>query len=111
MVTLTNVGTVYDGIGASKGLGLGIVNFTGALQVRFVLSVSKVGTGTQSWQLWNQTDGTEIGVIADAAAAAERTLDATFNVALTGEKIVRVRCKSTVGADDPILFGAAILVK
>lgn len=111
MVTLTNVGSAYDSIGASKGLGLGIVNFTGATQVRFVLSVSKVGTGTQSWQLWNQTDRTQIGVIDDAGAAGDKFLDQTFAVNLIGEKIVRVRAKSTVAADDPILYGAAILTK
>ena len=111
MVTLTNVGSAYDAIMASQGLGWGVVDFTGVTQVRMALRVQKIGTGTQSWQLWNQTDGTQIGVIDDAGAAGIKTLDQTFNVALTGEKIVRIRCKSTVATDDPIYLCGAILAK
>ena len=111
MVTLTNVNTTYDANMASQGLGWGIIDFTGVTQVRMALRVQKIGTGTQSWQLWNETNGAEIGVINDAGAAGIKTLDATFNVALTGEKIVRIRCKSTVGTDDPIYLCGAILAK
>jgi hypothetical protein len=112
MPTLTNVGTAYDGIAASKELGLQRIDFTGATQVVFDVLVNKIGTGTQSWQLWNVTDSAQIGVIDDAAAAGDnRLLTATFNVALTGEKIVRVRAKSTVAADDPIYYGASVLLK
>lgn len=111
MVTLTNVGSAYDSIAASKGLGMQRVDFTGATQVIFDVLVNKVGTGTQSWQLWNSTDATQIGVIDDAAAAADnRFLTATFNVNLSGAKIVRVRAKSTVAADDPVFYGASVLV-
>ena len=111
MDTLTNVGTTYDAIAASKGLGLIRVDFTGVTQVQFDLFVNKIGTGTQSWQLWNATDAAEIGVINDAGVSGDKTLTATFNVALTGSKLLRVRAKSTVAADDPILYGASILVK
>ena len=112
MVTLTNVGAAYDAIAASRGLGLQRVDFTGATQVVFDLMVNKVGTGTQSWQLWNVTDGTEIGVIADAAAAGDnRMLTATFTVNLTGEKLVRVRAKSTVASDDPVYYSGSVLLR
>lgn len=111
MVTLTNVGTTYDAISVSKGLGCGLIDFTGVTTVRMDLKVSKVGTGTQSWQLWNDTDGTQIGVIDDAGAAGDKTLSQTFNVALSGVKLCRIRCKSTVSADDPILYGGSILAK
>lgn len=112
MVTLTNVGSAYDSIAASKGLGMQRINFTGATQVMFDVLVNKVGTGTQSWQLWNMTDGAQIGVIDDAAAAGDnRLLSATFNVNLTGEKLVRVRAKSTVAADDPVFYGCSVLLK
>lgn len=109
MVTLTNVGSAYDAIAASRGLGIGLVNFTGVTQVVFRVKVTKVGTGTQSWQLWNETDATQIGVIDDAGAASTKDLEATFSVSLTGVKSVRVRAKSTVGTDDPVFLGAAIL--
>ena len=111
MVTLTNVGTTYDAIGASKGLGMGLFDFTGATQVIFWVKYNKVAAGasTLSWQLWNETDGTEIGVITDATAAGDnKDQQATFNVALSGVKKVRVRAKSTVAADDPVFYGAAL---
>ena len=110
MVTLTNVGTSYDAIDASMGLGLGYFNLTGVTSIDFLVKVKKVGMGTQSWQLWNETDGAELGVINDAAAAgATKNLTATFAVAgLTGRKLLRIRAKSTVATDDPLFMGGAV---
>ena len=109
MVTLTNVGSTYDAVSVAKGLGLGLIDFTGITLIRLVLFVNKVGTGTQSWQLWNVTDSSEIGVINDTGSSGDKQLDQTFSVALTGVKLVRIRAKSTVAADDPIFYGAAVL--
>lgn len=111
MVTLTNYGSVYDAIPASKGLGLFRVNFTGLTQIVLDVFVNKIGTGVQSWQLWNLTDGTQIGVIDDAGVAGDKYLTATFNVALTGEKLVRLRAKSTVAADDPVFYDFSVYGK
>ena len=110
MITLTNVGTNYDTISAAKGLGLGLIDFTGVTTITLSIFANKVGSGTQSWQLWNVTDGTEIGAIADSGAAGEKTLSQAFAVALTGVKTVRIRVKSTVSGDDPIFYGGAVLV-
>lgn len=111
MVTLTNVGTTYDAISASQGLGLLRVDFTGVTQVKLDVRVNKVGTGTQSWQLWNETDSTAVGVIDDAGAGGVKTLSAAFAVGLSGEKLLRIRAKSTNGADDPIFLGASVMVR
>ena len=111
VVTLTNVGSTYDAIPASQGLGMARVDFTGATTVKLDLKVQKIGTGTQSWQLWNETDGSQIGVIDDSGAATVKTLSGTFAVNLTGEKLVRIRAKSTVAADDPVLLGSSMFVK
>jgi hypothetical protein len=109
MVTLTNVGTAYDAIDASQGLGLGYFNFTGVTSVDFLVKHRKVGTGTQSYQLWNETDAAEIGVLSDAGSAGTRNLTGTFAVSgLVGRKLLRVRAKSTTGTDDPIFMGAAV---
>jgi hypothetical protein len=112
VITITNVGAAYDAIPASQGLGIILVDFTGVTQVKFAVRVQKIGTGTQSWQLWSDTDNAAIGVIDDAGAAGVKTLGpVTFNVALTGEKMLRVRAKSTVAGDDPIFMGCTILTK
>jgi hypothetical protein len=111
MVTLTNIGTAYDGTPASKGLGAGDFDLTGATSILFRVRVNKIGTGTQSWQLWNDTDASEIGVINDAAAAGDsKNLSVSIPISLTGIKTLRVRGKSTVAADDPVFYWASILV-
>ena len=94
---------------ASRGLKVGLLNFTGLVQVILLVRVNKVGTGTQSWQLWNETDGAEIGVITDAGAAGVKSLQSTFAVSLTGIKQCRVRAKSTTAADDPVFYDADVL--
>ena len=110
MITLTNVGSSYDAIAAARGLGLQDVNMTGVTQIVFRVRVNKLGTGTQSWQLWNETDGSEIARIDDASVAGDnKNLVTTVNVNLTGIKTLRVRAKSTVATDDPIFYGASIL--
>ena len=109
MVTLTNVGTIYDAIAASQGLGLGYYDYTGKTQAMFLVKVQKIGTGTQSWQLWNETDAVEVGVINDAAAAGSpKNLAATFSINGTGIKVLRIRAKSTVTGDDPIFLRGAV---
>jgi hypothetical protein len=109
-VTLTNVGTSYDAINASKGLGLAVIDFTNVQSLEFSVFVNKVGTGTVSWQLWNVTDNNQIAVIDDAGASGDKLLSTTISPGLTGVKTVRVRAKSTVGADDPIYYGAYVRV-
>lgn len=108
-VTLTNVGAAYDSIGASKGLGFVRVDMTNVTSILFVVRVNKVGTGTQDWQLWNETDGTQVGVISDAGAAGDKELSTTISgLNLSGVKQLRVRAKSSVAADDPVYYGASI---
>lgn len=111
MVNLTNVGTAYDAIAASKGLGFQEIDFTGVTSLTFRCRWNKVGTGTLSWQLWNETDSTELARIDDAAAAGDNKTNAvTVTPGLTGIKIVRVRAKSTVAADDPVYYGSSVRV-
>jgi hypothetical protein len=114
VITLTNVGTAYDTIPASKGLGCGLIDFTGVAQVTLAVKANKVGTGTQSWQLWNETDGAQIGVINDPGPTGDKTLQQTFDVSgagLTGLKLCRIRCKSTVAGDDPVYYGGTVLAR
>jgi len=110
MAVLTNVGANYDSITASKELGIAQMDFTGATHVTFTIFVNKVGTGTQSWQLWNVTDGAQIAVLTDAGAVGDKLLTTTVSVALTGVKTVRVRARSTVAGDDPWFYGASALL-
>lgn len=109
LVTLTNVGASYDTIAAARGLGCAYVDMTNVMSIDFRVMCNKVGTGTQDWQLWNETDAAEVGVISDAGAAGNKTLSTTFSgLALTGKKLLRVRARSSTAADDPVYYGSCI---
>jgi hypothetical protein len=105
---LTNVGASYDAIAQSRGLGVAEVDFTGVASITFGVRVNKVGTGTQSWQLWNETDSSQVAVITDSAAAGDnKNLTVVVNSGLpTGVKRCRVRAQSSTAADDPVFYGA-----
>lgn len=110
MVTLTNVGTAYDTIAASKGLGIQDVDFTGVTQVVFRARWNKIGSGVLSWQLWDETDGTEVARLDDAIAGDNKTASIIAGVSKTGIHTLRVRAKSTVAGDDPVFYGASVLL-
>lgn len=104
---LTNIGTVY------RVLGFADLDFTNVTAIDYRARWNKIGTGTQSWRLWNATDGVELAVFNDAAVAADNRTNATTIAvaALTGMKEIQVLGKSTVGADDPIFYGASLVLR
>jgi hypothetical protein len=113
-VALTNVGASYDAIAQSKGLGWCRLQLAGITGIEFRVRHNKVGTGTITYQLWNETDGSEVTLVDDAGAAGERELSVTrtFDPALSaGVKAMRVRAKSTVSTDDPVYYGASVLIR
>jgi len=111
---LTNVGTSYDTIPVAKGLGFLRIEGAGITGCEFTVRYNKVGVGTLSWQLWNETAGAEIAVIDDASAAGdnkENTATVTLATPLSpGLRIVRIRCKSTTATDDPVYYGASLRI-
>lgn len=108
---LTSVGTAYDAIAPAKGLGLALIDFTGCTKIEFRVFSNKVGSGTQSWQLWDVTGAVQVGVIGDAGAAGDKVLALILTAGLpTGLKLVRVRAKSTTAADAPVYYGSTLHV-
>lgn len=107
MVTLTNVGSAYDATEASNGLGFADVDLTNVVAIRATIRVNRIGTGTISWQLWNETDRQQIGVITDAVNG-RKYLTATWPVAIAGVKRLRWRCLSSVATDDPVFLGSSV---
>lgn len=113
-VTLTNIGTTYDGIALSQGLGSAIVQTAGITSIIFGVRVNKVGAGTQSWQLWDDTDSIEVGVIDDAGATGVKNLNTTINFGSplgASIKVMRIRAKSTTANDDPVYMGASASIR
>ena len=108
-VAVTNVGTSYDAVNLSKGLGMALIDFSHINTIYWQVFVNKIGTGTQSWQLYNVTDAAELGVIDDAGTTGDKTLSLTITTGIpSGEKLMRIRAKSTVGSDDPVYYGGTI---
>ena len=113
-ITLTNVGATYDAVAPGNGLGFFRIQTAGISSMEFSVYVNKIGTGTQSWQLWNVTDAAETTVINDTGAAGLKVLTTTHNfVPALGAsvKTMRVRVKSTTAADDPIFYGGCVRVR
>jgi hypothetical protein len=111
-VVLTNVGAAYDTIAQARGLGTAEIDFTGCTRIDFGVRVNKVGTGTQNWQLWNETDSAQLVLIQDAAAAGDNKNLTNFITSglPTGVKRVRVRALSSVAADDPVYYSGWVRV-
>lgn len=120
MITLTNVGTAYDTAScpASETLGFGQRDFRGFNRLTFAVRHNKIGSGTVSYQLWafdlnasgQEINGEEITVLNDAGAAGKRYLQTTITISRTDVKFLRVRVKSTNGADDPVYHGGSVLL-
>jgi hypothetical protein len=111
---LTNVGAAYDTDVAAQNLGFAHVEASGVTQIIFAVRVNKVGVGTQSWQLWNETDALEAAVIDDAGATGLKYLSVTKNFVTpldAGMKILRIRAKSTTANDDPVYYGATLSIR
>lgn len=112
---LTNVGAAYDTLAAAKGLGTVLLECGGITAFTFGVFYNKVGSGTLSWQLWDQTNSVEVTRIDDSAAAADNKLGSiTVNLGAPlpiGSRVLRVRVKSTTAADDPVFYGASIQIR
>lgn len=120
-VTLTNVGANYDTTLDSQSLPFVYLQVAGVTQINIELRVRKVGTGTQDWQLWDDTTPIEAigpgtltsGSLSDAAGAGDHTLTASRVFAsplAPSVRKLRLRAKSSTAADDPIFLNAALLI-
>lgn len=110
---VTNIGAAADAVALSKGFGLALVDMTGIDTIEMRVYYNKVTASTYSWQLWNVTDGAQIGVIADTGAInADKIASGQFTgVNLTGLKLLRLRGWSSAAADDPVFYGATALLR
>lgn len=113
-VTLTNVGTVYDTTGQSKGLGFTALNVDGITQVTLRVRYNKIGTGVLRWQLFNETNAQELGFVDDAVSGDNKSVDIVVTPGSPlsgGTKLLRPRVQSTVATDDPVYYGSCLFVR
>jgi hypothetical protein len=107
-VTLTNIGTAFRPLGMLRLQAAGITGF------EFSVLVNKVGSGTQSWRLFDRTNNQQITVFDDTGAAGERLLGpvtAAVGPLAAGMRTLQVDGRSSVAADDPIFGGASLVIR
>ncbi len=110
---LTNIGAAADAIAITKGLGVAYIDMTGIDTIELRVYYNKITANQFNWQLWNQTDAAQIGVINDTGAiSADKIASGTFTgIALTGLKVVRLRAWGATATDDPVFYGASALCR
>lgn len=108
---LTNVGTAYDAVAVSSGMGIAYVDFTGVAAIDWYISITKAGTSNHTYQLFNVTDTAELGTIVHTTTGTA-VLSTTISSGIpTGKKLVRIRAKAVTGTDDPVWNGGTILLR
>jgi hypothetical protein len=111
---LTNIGTAYDTIQATKSLGYVRLETFGITGLELNLRYNQLSAGQLDWQLWNETDVAQIGVLSTSGVGDNKNQTQTFTPATSpmgvGLKILRVRCKSAATADDAFYYGGNIRI-
>lgn len=111
----TNIGATFDATGPAKGLGFVRLEGRGITGLEWTIRWNKVGTGTLSWQLWDDTTGAEVALHEDTAAAGDNRQQVVAVVPpaplAAGLHTLRVRGRSTVATDDPVYYGSALRVR
>jgi hypothetical protein len=112
--TKTNIGSSFINVYTGNAGEGQLVDFFGMKEYRLVVSVNKVGTGTQDAGIMDVTNAANVVSVADAGAAGEHTLDSGW-IALaawmTGQVIVKPVAKSSVAADDPVYRQFALYLR
>ena len=115
-VAKTNIGTTYvDVLVGANGIR-SLVDWTGALEFRVILSVNIIGTGQLGVRLVRDSDTAVIVENANVGAAGERELDTGWQAIPAiligaGQMLVRLQTKSTVVTDDPVFRRCLVLVR
>jgi hypothetical protein len=109
---LANLGATYDATAPTRGLGWVQIEGLGVTGIELRVKYNKIGTGTLSFQLWDETTSAELCVINDAAAAGDNKEGVQGYVGglTAGLHKLRVRAKSTVSTDDPVYYGSCLRV-
>lgn len=114
-VVCTNIGATFDSSGPAKGLGFARIDGRGVTGLEWAVRWNKVGTGTLSWQLWDDTEASQVALVSDAAAAGDNRQQVETVTPPApmpaGLHTLRVRGRSTVAADDPVYYGSALRIR
>lgn len=93
-----------------------VIDFGGATQFRIIFEFDRVGTGTQQVRWVDKADNTNVlwepaGFTVDQDGTDSGWLDlpAAFSGSVT--KTIEMQARSTVGSDDPVLYGFRIYLK
>jgi hypothetical protein len=101
------VGTAYVNVAPGLNGERIVADFTGCTEFRFMLNVNIVGTGQLGARCVRDGDDAVLIEDTNLGAAGERELDSDWQplpATFVGQglTLLRVQCKSTVAADDPV---------
>ena len=113
-LVLTGIGTTYDNVALTKGLGFAALEGAGITGIEFRPRFNKVGTGTLSFQLWNETTSAELAVADDAVVGDNKSPVVTFtpgSPVAPGTHILRVQREEHHDRQAPVYYGASLRVR
>jgi hypothetical protein len=113
-ITKTNIGTVYVDVLPGANGQRALIDFTGCLEYRIILTANLVGTGPFGVRLVRDSDNAVLYENASIALTGERELDTNWQplpAAASGLQLARLQAKSIVAADDPVFRRCIILVR
>lgn len=113
-ITLTNLGTTYDATPQSKSLGFVRLQCAGVTGAELTVRYNQQSAGALDWQLWDETNAAQIGVISTTGVGDNKNQTSTFTPATSpmpaGLRTLRLRCKGAVATDDAYLYAWCLRV-
>lgn len=113
-ITLTNLGTAYDTLAQSRALGFVRLQCQGVTGAELTVRYNQQTAGQLDWQLWNETDAAQVGVISTTGTGDNKSQTSTFTPSVSpmpaGLKVLRLRVKSAVSTDDAYLYAWCLRV-
>lgn len=113
-VTKTNIGSVYVNICPGLNGERILVDFTGCVEFRVIMTANLIGTGAFGLRAVRDSDNVVLVENANLGAAGERELDTDWTAipnGFSGQTLLRVQAKSVTAADDPVFRRCSIFLR
>ena len=115
-IALTNIGTAYVNILPGANGQRSLVDFTGCVEFRLIMSANLIGTGAWAARVVRDSDSNVLFESLNLGAAGERELDSGWQAlpawaVSQGETLLRAQMKSATAADDPVVRRVLVLTR
>jgi len=113
-ITKTNIGLTYVNVCVGLNGERILVDLTGAIEYRIIVTANLVGTGPFGLRAVRDGDNVVLFENASIALTGERELDTDWQTIPGGFNaltLLRFQAKSNVAADDPVFRRACVLIR